>query len=100
MKLELDVNSPQNSLASIYTVSNGFNTDNDVKNMLRSGIALAKEGKRADARQMLLRVTESEPTNETAWLWLASISEYPEELLVFLQNVLGRELFFLLMSIQ
>ena len=91
MKLELDVNSsPQNSLASSYSVSNGFNTDaTEVKNMLRAGIAFAKEGNRADARQLLLRVTESEPANETAWLWLASISEYPEELLVFLQNVLN-----------
>ena len=37
---------------------------------------------------MLMRVTEADPNNESAWLWLASISEYPEELLIFLNNVL------------
>jgi CheY-like chemotaxis protein/tetratricopeptide (TPR) repeat protein len=86
MKLELDLNSSQNS-----TLINHPETDSgseDVKKMLRSGISLAKEGNRVEARQMLLGVTEVEPNNETAWLWLASISEYPEELLVFLQNVL------------
>lgn len=56
--------------------------------MLRTGVKLAQEGSRAEARHLLLRVAEAEPQNETAWLWLASISEYPEELLIFLQNVL------------
>lgn len=86
MKLELDLNSSQKT-----TLINNSENDlgaEDVKKMLRSGISLAKEGNRVEARQMLLNVTEADPNNETAWLWLASISEYPEELLVFLQNVL------------
>lgn len=57
--------------------------------MLKAGINAAKEGNRAEARALLLRVTESQSDNETAWLWLASISEYPEELLVFLNQVLS-----------
>ena len=57
--------------------------------MLKAGIDAAREGNRAAARALLLRVTESQADNETAWLWLASISEYPEELLVFLNNVLS-----------
>ena len=56
--------------------------------MLREGVRAAQEGKRAEARQLLLRVTEADSESENAWLWLASISEYPEELLVFLNNVL------------
>jgi twitching motility two-component system response regulator PilG len=56
---------------------------------LRHGIESAKAGNRNEARVLLMRVVEVEPKNETAWLWLASISEYPEELLVFLQNVLS-----------
>lgn len=90
MKLELDTHSSNSS--SLDNSSNNSNSvdskADEVKNMLRSGINLAKEGNRPDARQTLLKVTEADPDNETAWLWLASISEYPEELLVFLQNVL------------
>ncbi|HRH45938.1 MAG TPA: hypothetical protein PKY82_30120, partial [Pyrinomonadaceae bacterium] len=91
MKLELDIQSTQNQSVNQNSVNtNGFdaNPSEDVKKLLRAGINSAKEGNRAEARLMLLQVTEAEPQNETAWLWLASISEYPEELLVFLQNVL------------
>lgn len=64
-------------------------SDGDITQNLKDGIAAAKSGNRAEAKVLLMRVTESDPQNETAWLWLASISEYPEELLVFLQNVLN-----------
>lgn len=56
--------------------------------MLRKGIEAAQSGDRSEARAYLLDVTDRDPDNESAWLWLASISEYPEELLVFLNNVL------------
>lgn len=56
--------------------------------MLRKGIEAAQSGDRSEARTYLLGVTDEDPDNESAWLWLASISEYPEELLVFLNNVL------------
>ena len=60
----------------------------EVLKMLREGIEAAQSGKPAEARNLLLRVTEVDPNSEKAWLWLASISEYPEELLVFLNSVL------------
>ena len=56
--------------------------------MLRDGIEAAREGNRSDAKVLLLRVTEVAPENEDAWIWLASIGEYPEERLVYLKNVL------------
>ncbi|MCB1025005.1 MAG: response regulator [Acidobacteria bacterium] len=56
--------------------------------MLSDGIEAAQKGERAKARHLLLKVTEIDSASETAWLWLASISEYPEELLIFLNNVL------------
>ena len=59
-----------------------------ISEMLRAGIKAAQAGNRSEARHLLLSVTEADSTNENAWLWLASISEYPEELLVFLKNVL------------
>ncbi len=64
------------------------NVSSESEKMLREGIKAAQEGNRSEARNLLLRVTENDTDNENAWLWLASISEYPEELLVFLNNVL------------
>jgi CheY-like chemotaxis protein len=89
MKLELESTATimPNPFAADLS-SNGFDADR-LNEMLKAGINAAKEGNRAEARALLLRVTESQPENETAWLWLASISEYPEELLVFLNQVLS-----------
>lgn len=61
----------------------------EAQELLRAGITAAQSGERADARRLLLKCTEIDPQSESAWLWLASLSEYPEELLVFLENVLS-----------
>lgn len=60
----------------------------EANNALRDGIRAAQAGDRQNARTALIRATELDPRSESAWLWLASISDYPEELLVFLNNVL------------
>ena len=60
----------------------------EANNALREGVKAAQAGDRAKARAALLRASELDPRSESAWLWLASISEYPEELVVFLNNVL------------
>ncbi len=62
--------------------------DSDPDQFLREGIKAAQSGNRAKARAALIRASELRPDSESTWLWLASISEYPEELLVFLTNVL------------
>ena len=56
--------------------------------LLKKGISAAQDGERAQARTLLITATEIAPRSEDAWMWLASISEYPEELLAFLNNVL------------
>ncbi len=91
MKLEFESN-----ISTLpFAVSNfpaAVNPDNGAANvpqMLQSGIKAAQNGDRNQARQLLIQVTEAEPENETAWLWMASISEYPEELIIFLNNVLN-----------
>ncbi|HUR99580.1 MAG TPA: response regulator [Pyrinomonadaceae bacterium] len=61
----------------------------ELRSALSQGIKAAQAGDRAQARTSLLKVTELDPRNENAWLWLASISEYPEELLGFLNHVLA-----------
>ncbi len=90
MKLDFETTAP-----SVASVDEEFYNENSLENsstealpMLRAGAKAAKEGKRAEARFLLLRVTEIEPGNEEAWMQLASVSEYPEELLGFLNHVL------------
>ncbi|MGI8467841.1 MAG: response regulator [Pyrinomonadaceae bacterium] len=85
MKLEIEL-APQ--IFFNQNQSPEKNSAEEITAMLDSGIQAAKNGNRAAARKQLLRVTEIESENETAWLWLASISEYPEELLAFLRRVL------------
>ena len=67
----------------------GNNGDGKVAEFLEAGIRSAKSGDRSAARTALLECTELDPNNEAAWMWLASISEYPEELSAFLKNVLS-----------
>lgn len=57
--------------------------------LLSEGIAAAQAGDKALARTLLLQVTDQEPSNEIAWLWLASIVEVPEHRLAFLERAHG-----------
>jgi CheY-like chemotaxis protein len=83
MKSELE------TLVSSNTYTNAHDeTAQEINSLLRSGIEAAKNGNREEAKALLFRVTDIDPQNEMAWLWLASVSEYPEELLTFLQKVL------------
>ncbi|MCD9186780.1 MAG: response regulator [Pyrinomonadaceae bacterium] len=89
MRLEFESNVSTPSLNENGTADSVSETaSSQVKNLLHDGIKAAQSGNRVEARQLLLRVTELDAQNESAWLWLASISEYPEELLIFLNNVL------------
>src|SRR5947209_12299226 len=70
-------------------VSNDVTANDDLESLLKKGIAAAQDGDRNQARLALMEAAEIGPGNEDAWMWLASISEYPEELLAFLNNVLA-----------
>ncbi len=88
MKLEFE----SNTSTPPYINDGGVNRNGaaaKISQTLQAGIKAAQEGNRAEARQLLLQVAEAEPDNENAWLWMASISEYPEELIIFLTNVLN-----------
>jgi len=91
MKLEFE----SNTTTLPPYIGNGYGGTNfdtgaaKVSQMLEAGIKAAQAGDRHEARPLLIQVTEAEPNNETAWLWMASISEYPEELIIFLNNVLS-----------
>lgn len=60
----------------------------DFDEILEAGIAAAQSGDRASARRFLFQASGIDPHCEDIWMWLASISEYPEELLIFLGNAL------------
>lgn len=89
MRLEFEPN-----VAAIPLVENeafehlGHREQHDLDFLLKKGISSAQAGDRSLARQLLTEASEVDPSCETAWMWLASISEYPEELLAFLDRVL------------
>lgn len=55
--------------------------------VLKEGIAAARLGDKQQARQLLKRATDLDPRNETAWLWLAGLTDSPEEAIPCLERV-------------
>ncbi len=86
--MRLDIESP---VSSPIAIENEFANSVDVSKLLKQGVAAAQSGDRPMARTLLSSVTVADPSCVDAWLWLASISEYPEELLAFLKRVLDIE---------
>lgn len=66
----------------------GLAASSDFESNLKNGIAAAQCGDRDHARMLLQMAADANPECEDAWMWLASISDYPEELLAFLNHVL------------
>src|SRR5512143_1897610 len=64
-------------------------TADEIKLWLTKGIAAAKAGKRAEARELLLRVVDVDENNVQAWLWLSGVVPTLEDREVCLQNVLA-----------
>ncbi len=61
----------------------------DINALLQQGIALAKAGRREEARDLLLQVTEQDEMNETAWLWLSGVVDSNDDKAIALENVLA-----------
>jgi hypothetical protein len=55
---------------------------------LERGIASARSGQRAEARQALFRALNHESQREMCWLWLAAVSEDAQQERVYLNKVL------------
>ena len=60
----------------------------DTTELLQQGIALAKAGRREEARNILLQVVEQDERNESAWLWLSGVVDSDDDKAVALENVL------------
>jgi tetratricopeptide (TPR) repeat protein len=63
----------------------------DIQQFLGEGIAAAKAGHKAQAKQLLLQVAELDETNVLAWLWLSGVVESRAEQEICLENVLELE---------
>jgi hypothetical protein len=60
----------------------------ELKAKLQEAITLAQAGQRTEARRLLNEVVEADPTQELAWMWLASVSTDREERIQFLERAL------------
>ena len=89
MEEHLNVTPPMNLNEDRNTEAPNTLLPSDLTHLLQGGIAASKLGEKELARKLLLKVTSLEPDNETAWLWLASLSEHAQERLDYLKKVLA-----------
>jgi len=61
----------------------------DTMPMLNRAIIAAKAGRKAEARQLLEAVLDTDERNERAWLWLSGVVDSDEERVICLENVLS-----------
>ena len=60
----------------------------EIEGLLRLGIAAVKAGRDDEAHDLLSRVLELDPENETGWLWMSAVVA-DDDKMVCLQNVLA-----------
>ena len=90
MRLELDpVAVTRMPVVNSEAFDDYFLDESSLDALLKKGVAAAQSGDRDVARKLLSRASAIDPNSEDAWMWLASISDYPEELLAFLDRVLA-----------
>ena len=58
-----------------------------VKGLLKAAAAAAREGRRDEAYRRLREAVAADPSNEAAWLWLAGVSDQPDEVSAALDRV-------------
>jgi lipoprotein-anchoring transpeptidase ErfK/SrfK len=58
-----------------------------VQKLLKAAAAAAREGRRDEATQKLREAVAADPSNEAAWLWLAGVSDQPDEVQAALDRV-------------
>jgi hypothetical protein len=55
---------------------------------LRQAVALAREGRRVEARDLLLVLADEDPQNELVWIWLTGLVDSFEDKIIACENVL------------
>jgi hypothetical protein len=64
-------------------------SSSDLRAKLQEASALAQAGQRTEARRLLNGIVAADPTQELAWLWLATVSTDRQERIQFLERVLA-----------
>lgn len=62
--------------------------EQSIQDLMRQAIEAAREGKKAEAKNLFQQVVDRDDKNEKAWMWLASVVETDEERRVCLSNAL------------
>ena len=57
--------------------------------LLEQAMLAARAGRRSEARQILIKLVEVQPRNETAWVWLSSLMDDLEDKIIACENVLA-----------
>lgn len=55
---------------------------------LRQAIAWAREGRKVEARNLLIEVVEGDPQNEMAWMWLSGLVDSLDDKVIACENIL------------
>ena len=55
---------------------------------LQIAIQAARDGRKDEARDLLIEIVEKDPQNEVAWMWLAGLVESLEDRIIACENVL------------
>ncbi len=60
----------------------------DVQQLIQQGVEAARAGNKAQARELFQQATDTDMNNERAWLWLATVTDDPQEKRIHIENVL------------
>lgn len=63
--------------------------DEQLAEWLYDGALALRQGRREEARDLLLQVVEADETIEEAWLWLSGAVDEPDDIRTALENVLA-----------
>jgi tetratricopeptide (TPR) repeat protein len=55
---------------------------------LQIAIQAAREGRKVEARDLLIKIVERDPQNEVAWMWLSGLVDSLEDRIIACENVL------------
>src|SRR5258708_8641093 len=64
-------------------------SNEQAKQVLQQGIAAARAGQNAEARQLLQEAVKRDPRSESAWLWLSSVAKDDKERIFCLKQLLA-----------
>jgi tetratricopeptide (TPR) repeat protein len=57
--------------------------------LLQTAIQAARDGRKIEARDLLIKIVEVDPQNEMAWMWLSGLVDSLEDRIIACENVLS-----------